>query len=251
MEATRKSLLGVPLDILQPAEFISRIEDHLRARGIKTVFAVNPEKIMRAQKDPELLAALLESDFLIPDGIGTIIGVRLLYGNRISRTTGIALLEKLLEMAARRGDKVFLFGARPEVNLEATRKILERFPSLNLVGAQHGYLPEQESASLVQKVNSSGADILIVGLGSPKQEKWLHRYRRSLAVKICLGVGGSLDVIAGKIPRAPAMIQRLGLEWFYRLIKEPSRFKRQMVLPRFAMGIIKTKLRGEEKHLAR
>jgi N-acetylglucosaminyldiphosphoundecaprenol N-acetyl-beta-D-mannosaminyltransferase len=241
METNRKTILGIPLDLCQPEEFYSKIEAHLERGGLKTVFAVNAEKIMRAQKDRDLLVALQESDFLIPDGIGAVVAVRLIYHNRISRTPGIALMERLLGLSARRGYKVFILGAQPDVNDEACKNILESFPGLGLVGAQHGYLSEQEYESLVDKINGSGADILFVALGSPKQEKWVYRNKTLLKTKICLGIGGSLDVFAGRIPRAPALVQRLGLEWLFRVLREPSRLKRAMVLPRFALAVLRTK----------
>lgn len=242
MEANRRAILGIPLDICQPGEFYSNIEAHLDGTGLKTIFAVNPEKIMGAQKDRELLAALRDADFLIPDGIGTVIAARLVYRKRIFRTTGIALMERLLQLATRRGYRVFIFGAQPDVNDEACRNILTRFPGLALAGTRDGYLPEQEYAALIDQINASGADILFVALGSPRQEKWVYRHRALLKTKVCMGIGGSLDVFAGRIRRAPALVRTLGLEWFFRLLREPSRLRRQMVLPRFALAVLRTRL---------
>ncbi len=243
MEGKRKTLLGVPVDLLSPADFLAGLEAQFGGTGLKTVLAVNPEKIMRARKDPGLLSALRDSDFLIPDGIGTVIGIRLLHGERIARTTGIFLMTRLLAVAAEKKKKVFFFGGRPEVLAEAVSGIRNDFPGLNIVGSQHGYLVEEDYDRLVRGINDSGAELLLVGLGSPKQEKWIHRFRGSLVTKICMGVGGSFDVFAGRVPRAPARLQRLGLEWLFRLVKEPSRLKRQMVLPRYAGAILRQKLR--------
>src|SRR4030042_3226164 len=244
MKTNRRKLLGVPLDNYLPKEFLSEIETNVAGSGVKTIFAVNPEKIMRARRDLELLSALEEADVLIPDGIGTVIGLRLIYGDHILRTTGIALMRRLLEVSNLKGYRIFIFGSEPDANREACKNITASYPSLNLVGRQHGYLSEGEHEDLVREINTSAADILFVGLGSPKQEKWIHQYKKLLKVKICMGVGGYLDVLAGKVPGAPPFVQKLGLEWLYRLINEPPRLKRQLVLPRFALALIKEKFLG-------
>jgi N-acetylglucosaminyldiphosphoundecaprenol N-acetyl-beta-D-mannosaminyltransferase len=119
---------------------------------------------------------------------------------------------------------------------------MEAYPSLNIAGVQHGYISEEEYRLLVDRINSSKADILFVGLGSPRQEKWIHHHQKNLKVKVCMGVGGSLDVIAGRASRAPLAFQTLGLEWLYRLIKEPARFKRQLALPKFAWEVLKERI---------
>ncbi len=233
MNNNRKTILDIPVDIYQPEEFISEIEKKFFHPGVKTIFAVNPEKVMHARSDSELFSALKEADFLIPDGIGIVIGLRMIYGERVSRTTGIMLMEYLLGMAVDKKLKAFIFGARPQVNTIASENIRKRYPSLDLVGTQHGYIPKEEDGLLVEKINSLGTDILFVGLGSPKQESWIQGNKKNLKVKICMGVGGSLDVIAGRVPRAPLWLQNLGIEWFYRLLKEPKRASRMYVLPLF------------------
>jgi len=242
MSNNRKKILGIPVDTYLMDEFVSEIERRLCSSGLNTIFAVNAEKIMGARKDPELLMAIKEANFLIPDGIGTVVGLRLIHQKRVNRTTGIMLMERLVDLAAKEEFKVFIFGARPEVNRLATENILIRYPSIKIVGAQHGYISNKEYRPLLNRINSLKTDILFVGLGSPKQEKWIHNNKKSLKVKICMGIGGCLDVIAGRASRAPLMFQTLGLEWLYRLIKEPARFKRQIVLPKFVLEVLKEKI---------
>ncbi len=245
MSSHRKNLLGVPVDLWPPEELISRIEQSIQDKTPRTIFAVNPEKIMFSRKDPELLSALKEANFLIPDGIGVILGLKLIYGRtaaRIVRITGIKLMRSLLDCADRQKRTVFLFGGAPEVNKRAAVTISSRYPGLVLAGREHGYISEDRYHALVQKINSLDVDILFVGLGSPKQEKWIHRHKGLLKAKICLGVGGSFDVMAGKASWAPKWIQRAGLEWLYRLFREPQRVKRQLALPQFALELIKAKL---------
>jgi N-acetylglucosaminyldiphosphoundecaprenol N-acetyl-beta-D-mannosaminyltransferase len=245
MSSQRKNLLEVPVDLCPLEELVFRIEQSIRNHFPRTVFAVNPEKIMFSRKDPELLSALKEADFLIPDGIGVILGLKFIYGRtaaRVVRVTGIRLMRSLLDSADRLKRSVFLFGGAPEVNERAAAVISSRYPGLVLVGQEHGYISEDGYGDLVQKINSLDVDILFVGLGSPKQEKWIHRYKGRLNARICLGVGGSFDVLAGKASWAPRWIQQAGLEWLYRLFREPQRVKRQLALPQFALAVLKEKI---------
>jgi len=242
MKNNRKTILEVPVDAYQTEEFLSLIEEGLQNDGMRTIFAVNAEKIMYSRKDPELFSILKDSDFLIPDGFGPVVALRLIYGDRIGRTTGIGLMGKLLDLAERKNARVFIFGAKPDVLKTASEIIKVRYPSLDLVGTQHGYIQEEDHENLIDKINDLRTDVLFVGLGSPKQEKWISQHKKALKVKFCLGVGGSIDVFAGKVPLAPAWISRIYLEWLYRLMKEPSRIKRQKVIPIFILMILKEAL---------
>jgi N-acetylglucosaminyldiphosphoundecaprenol N-acetyl-beta-D-mannosaminyltransferase len=192
-----------------------------------------------------LLSALKEADFLIPDGIGVIIGLKLFYGRttgRAVRVTGISLMRSLLDSADRSRRRIYVFGGSPQVNSGAAAWICARYPGLVLAGREHGYIVEDRYQALIQEINSLDIDILFIGLGSPRQEKWIHRHKNELKTRICMGVGGSLDVIAGKASWAPRWIQRAGLEWLYRLFREPGRLRRQMALPRFALELLKEKI---------
>jgi len=242
MNNRRINILGVPLDNYQPEELISRAENGFDRTQTQIIFSVNPEKIMRARKDPELLSALREADYLIPDGIGAVLGARILFKEKANRITGIALMDLWLQTAQRKKYRIFIFGARPAVNSGAAIEIRKKYPSLELVGHSHGYIEEGFYNRIIGQINDLETDILFVGLGSPKQEKWIHRHKESLRVKICMGVGGSLDVMAGRVKRAPQFFQRTGLEWLYRLIQEPRKYRRQHFLPQFAFELLKKKL---------
>jgi len=242
MHNNRKTILGVPVDAFQPDEFIIEVEQGLQNSGVRTIFAVNAEKIMFARRDPELFSILKESDFLIPDGFGPVVGLRLIHGKKVFRTTGIDLMGKLLDLAERKCAKVFIFGSRPDMIKTTAENIISKYPSINLVGTQHGYIPQKEFGKLIERINFLKTDILFVGLGSPKQEKWIYQHKKSLKVKYCMGVGGSFDVISGKVQLAPAWISNIYLEWIYRLVKNPSRFKRQKVVPIFILRMLKEAL---------
>lgn len=239
MNKARKKILGIAVDAFTQNELFSSLENALNgAKGI-TIFAVNAEKIMAARKDKELSHILNEADVLLPDGFGPVVGLRLIHGYKIQRTTGFMLMRKILKMAENMGYKVFIFGARPDVVRSAAENIRRTYRALPLVGFEHGYIPQAEYAALIKRINNTEADILFVGLGSPKQEKWIHQHKKRINAKICMGVGGSIDVIAGKVPIAPVWISNIYMEWVYRLLKQPSRFKRQKVVPLFILKMLK------------
>jgi N-acetylglucosaminyldiphosphoundecaprenol N-acetyl-beta-D-mannosaminyltransferase len=206
--------------------------------------AVNPEKVMRARYDVRLRDQLRRAGVLIPDGIGVVIAARILGLGRLKRVPGSELMPRLCELAARTGRRVFLFGAAPDVNERAAQVLQKRYRGLAVAGTQHGFMKDGDMPDLVDRINSSQADILFVALGSPKQEDWIDRHLPQLNVKICQGVGGTFDVIAGRVRRAPAAFRAVHLEWFYRLVTNPQRIHRQTALPRFAFHILKQRVMG-------
>ena len=240
MKTNRLKILGVPVDSYDSTEELLRdIEVSMIDSKTRTIFSVNPEKVMRARKDPLLFEALNNSDFLIPDGIGVVFAIKFLYKKMVTRIAGVDLMRLLLRNAEKKGYRVYIFGARPDVNKKAIDTIKENFFSLTIAGSSHGYINDDHHESLIDDINSTQPDILFVGLGSPKQENWIFDHKHLIKVKLCMGIGGSLDVIAGHIKRAPSVLRRLGLEWLYRLLREPSRFRRQLVLPQFFFEVLK------------
>lgn len=209
------------------------------------ILAVNPEKIDATRRNPLLKEMFKKAALLIPDGIGVVLAVRCLYGKKISRVPGADLMQNLCEMAARKGYRIFIYGAKEDVNKKAVKILNSKYPGINIVGRCNGYVDESRMHALVEEVNSLKTDILFIALGSPKQEKWIQRYLPLLNVKVCQGVGGTLDTIAGNVKRAPVFFQRMGLEWFYRLISEPKRIRRQIMLPVFAFNVLKEKIMGK------
>jgi N-acetylglucosaminyldiphosphoundecaprenol N-acetyl-beta-D-mannosaminyltransferase len=239
----RIDLLGVPVDCVDMERALDFLIDHVaHGTGCATVFAVNPEKIMRARRDEGLRTLLASATLLIPDGIGAVLAARVLGLGRFGRVPGSELMPNLCERAAAQGYSVFLFGARPEVNEEAAAALVRRFPALRIAGRQHGYVEEADMPALVERINASSADILFVALGSPRQEAWMHRHASDLRVKVAQGVGGTLDVIAGRVNRAPPLFLALNLEWLYRLLREPRRIWRQRALVAFVWAVAKRKI---------
>ncbi|MBE2976331.1 WecB/TagA/CpsF family glycosyltransferase [Priestia megaterium] len=201
------------------------------------IVAINPEKIMKAQEDRELKSLLNQATYQIPDGIGVILASKLKKGRIRERVTGIDMMLKLCKEATNNGKRIFLYGAKPGIADEAKAKLEEMFPGISIVGTLNGY--EKNEEVIERTINDSGAEIIFVALGSPAQENWIIAHKEKLNPSVYQGVGGSFDVISGRLNRAPAVFQKFGLEWLYRLLKEPWRWKRQLELPRFLLRVLR------------
>ncbi|MGN0931340.1 MAG: WecB/TagA/CpsF family glycosyltransferase [Thermoguttaceae bacterium] len=210
----------------------------LDRQKVSYVVAVNPEKVMTARRSKIIHDFICRADLAIPDGIGIVAAVSMLFGKKIERVAGADLMQKICEESGKEGIKIFLYGAKEDVNAGAVEVLRKRYPDIQIVGRQNGYLPESESDDLVARVNASDADVLFLALGSPRQEKWMNQYGDKLRVGMCMGVGGTLDTIVGKVKRAPMAWQRARLEWLYRLIRQPSRFWRQRRIFYFAARVL-------------
>ena len=245
MKPKRIEILGVPVDCLTMDQTINLVDSVLAGDVAQSVVAVNPEKVMRARVDTRLRDQLQRAAVLIPDGIGVVAAARMLGLGQFNRVPGSELMPKLCDLAARTGRRVFLFGATPEVNERTAQVLCERYRGLKIAGAQHGYLTDDEMSGLIDRINRSKTDIVFVALGSPKQEAWIDRYLPQLNVKLCQGVGGTFDVIAGHVKRAPAAFRAVHLEWFYRLAANPNRLARQSALPGFVFQIFKQRVTGK------
>lgn len=235
----KETILGVQVNTENYDELIPKLFRNIDDKKKSLVVAINPEKLMKAKDDPELKALLNRAEFQIPDGIGVILASKLQKGNIRSRVTGVDMMDRIVREAARTGKSIFLYGAKPGVAEQAARKLIETYPTLQVAGTQDGY--EQDTQKVIDTINAAQPDILFVAMGSPKQELWIEKHRDNLHPILYQGVGGSFDVLAGNIKRAPALFQKFGAEWLYRLLKEPSRIKRQMNLPKFLLEIFARK----------
>lgn len=241
----RMNVLGAPVDCVDMSRALDYVDAAVAGDRPCAIVAVNPEKVMRAREDEVLRRLLWSAGLLIPDGIGVVLAARLLGGGPISRVPGAELMPAICRLAAERGYSVFLYGAAERVNSAAAAALTRAYPDLRIVGRQHGYLSNTEMPQVVAAINECRPDVLFVALGSPRQEIWLARHLPQLQVKVCQGVGGTFDVLAGNVSRAPAFFRRAGLEWFYRLLRQPSRASRQTALPRFVWLLAKRKVCGD------
>lgn len=240
----RTEILGVGFDNLTKAEALAQGEALLNAHSGGFVVTPNPEIVMLCRENAALKEAVDAASLVLADGIGIIYGAKILGTPMKGRNPGIDFGTALMQKMGEHGQSVFLFGAKPGVAEQAAEKILELYPGIVIAGTNDGYF--QDDAPIIAKINAAKPDLLLVCLGAPKQELWMRTNQDKLDVGLMIGLGGSLDVFAGVVKRAPEIWQKLGLEWLYRLLREPKRFFRMMKLPQFLLVVIGQRLRGKK-----
>lgn len=237
------TLLGIPFLPLTKKEARARLVGlALRGRAAR-VFTPNPEMLLRASEDEAFASLLRSADLLLPDGVGVLVGARLCGKPLPERITGIDSAEFLLSFAAKHSLRVFLLGGREGVAEAAESTLTVRFPSLTVCGTHHGYFDKEKASSENQAVLSlvrrARPDLLFVCFGAPTQERWIAENANEIpSLRLCMGLGGALDVWSGSVRRAPKIIQRCGLEWLWRAFSDPKRFPRLLAIPRFLWKII-------------
>lgn len=237
-------ILGLPVSVITFAGWLDLIGDWMKQERTRHVCTINPEMIMIARHDPIFRFILERADLTVPDGVGLLWAARRLGTPLPERVTGSDGVPLIAERAAREGWRLFLLGAAEGVAARAATVLGQRYPSVPIVGTYAGSPAPHEEDAIVERINASGADILFVAFGAPEQDKWIARNLPRLRVKMAMGVGGSLDFIAGVVPRAPERMRRLGLEWLYRLYVQPWRIKRMLRLPRFVLAVLLHGARG-------
>ena len=238
----RIDVMGVGFDSLTIEEAVSRAKALMAERRAAYVVTPNPEIVMACRERAETMEAVNGADLVLPDGVGVIYGARILGTPLKTKLPGIDFIQALMADMAKEGKSVYLLGSKPGVAEKAAENLKAKYPGLVISGTHDGYF--KDDAPVVAAVNEAKPDLLLVCLGAPKQELWMQRNRSLLQVGLMAGLGGSLDVFAGNVKRAPKAFQRLGLEWLYRLMKEPKRIGRMMKLPKFLFACIGKKLRG-------
>lgn len=231
----RINVLGVGFDNLTMAEAVDEAMRLIHGEGCHYVATPNPEIVEICRVDPAARAAVNGAALVLPDGIGIIKGARMLRTPLKEKTPGIEFAEHLMEKLAGEGRSLFLLGAKPGVAVLAAEKLAARYPGLRIVGTHDGYF--KEDAPVAEAICQSGAEVALVCLGAPKQELWMAKCGPATGARLLCGLGGSLDVFAGVVERAPAFWSDHGLEWFYRLCKEPRRIGRMMKLPLFLVHV--------------
>lgn len=225
----RTDILGVGFDDLTLEEAAAAGAALVEAQGFHYVVTPNPEFLLAARKDQPFRQALLDADLVLADGVGVVYSAKLLGRPLKGRVPGIEFAQALMGWMAKHGKRLFLLGAKPGVAELAAANLRDRYPGLILCGTHDGYF--KEDGPVVQAIRESGADVVFVCLGAPKQEFWMVEHGPATGAHLMVGLGGSLDVFAGVVDRAPEGFQKLGLEWLYRLMKEPKRFGRMAKLP--------------------
>lgn len=243
-------LFDVPVHALTMGQVVELAERAIEQRARLHIGVVNAAKIVNMRRDEQLREAVLSSDLIVADGMSVVWASRLLGRRLPERVAGIDLMMELLKRAHERGYRVYCLGARAEVLREAVARILALYPDVNIVGARDGYFSEDEEAAVAAEIAAAKPDMLFVAITSPKKERLLARWSEAIQVPICHGVGGSFDVLAGTVKRAPRAWQSLGLEWLYRVLQEPRRMWRRYLVTNTAFvgmvlkSMINRRLRG-------
>lgn len=231
----RINVLGVGFDNVTMDEAVARGLDLLEKGGGQYVVTPNPEIVEVCRESPEALAAVNGAALVLPDGIGIIKGAAMLGTPLKEKTPGIEFAERLMTEMSKQDKSLYLLGAKPGIAERAAVRLMTQYPGLKIAGTHDGYF--QEDAPVVQSIADSHADVVFVCLGAPKQELWMAKNAAATGAKLLCGLGGSLDVFAGEVSRAPAFWSNHGLEWFYRLCKEPRRIGRMIKLPLFLLHV--------------
>ncbi len=240
----KSNITGVFVDHITMQQALRQLRIFLEEGGVHTIFTPNAEIMMDAHADRDLKNILNGSDMVIADGAGVVLASKILGVSLPEKVSGIDLVKNSFLISPNPKIKYFFFGGKPGVAEQAAKNILQQYPDIEIAGCRNGYFSEEDNEAIINEINSSNTDILLVALGAPKQEKWIYSNKSRLKVKVCIGVGGSLDVFAGTVRLAPEFFRKNGLEWLYRLYKEPWRFKRMLKLPGYILLALSIRIKG-------
>ena len=239
------NILGINVDKVTKREALERFAGFMNGDGQNLIVTPNPEIILDAEKDPQITALINNAAMAIPDGMSLVIASKQLGQPLEERVTGIDFTHAALEWCAANGKTVYFFGSKPGVAEKAAENMMAEIPGLKIVGARDGYFKAEEEEDIARSIGETGAEFLCLALGAPKQEKFADKYRALLKYKAAIGIGGSLDVWSGTLQRAPEFYCRHNIEWLYRLIQEPKRFKRMARIPMLFIKVMFSKKQEE------
>ncbi len=238
----KTDVMGIQFDNVTMEEAMEIARDFLAEEGASRVVTPNAEIAYEAMKDPELCGLLNGSDLVLPDGAGVVLASKILKNPLKQKVAGVDFADRLLGELAATGRSVYLLGSKPGVAELAAEKMVQKHPGLTIAGLRDGYFKEEDP--VIEAINAVKPDVLFVCLGAPKQERFMEAHRDKLQVRLMAGLGGSLDSFAGTVKRAPRWMINCSLEWLYRLIKEPKRFKRMLRLPKFLWAVVCRRITG-------
>ncbi|HEY9900133.1 MAG TPA: WecB/TagA/CpsF family glycosyltransferase [Pantanalinema sp.] len=241
----RVNVLGFPIDPLGVDDAIARVQAATPAQPLQVV-TINAEMAIQGMADPELGDVLRGAGLVLPDGSGVVWAIRR-QGRPVQKLAGVEFVGHMAEWCAANGKRMYLFGAGEGVAATAAATLTARYPGLEIAGVRSGFFAPEEEGAIFEEIRAARPDVLLVALGVPRQEKWIQEHQALLGVPVAMGVGGSFDVLADRVKRAPLAFRRLHLEWLFRLIQEPWRWRRMSAtLPRFAWLVLSEKL-GENR----
>ncbi|AMO31079.1 WecB/TagA/CpsF family glycosyltransferase [Lysinibacillus sphaericus] len=236
--------MGVPFLHISQQGFVDLLVNRIEQQEKTFVVTANPEVVMQANENPTVKGYLNQATYICADGIGVVKAAQILGDSLPERVTGYDTMVKLLEVGQQKRFKVYLLGAQKETIEKTIANIHKNYPNVEVVGYQDGFF-DWNNNHIADDIAALQPDLVFVALGVPRQEKWITENLDKFSKGVFIGVGGSFDVIAGTVKRAPVIWQKLNLEWLYRLLRQPSRFIRMLVLPRFALKVFSLKLRGQ------
>lgn len=237
MSQKKVAILDVNVDSVKMIEAIDIVEKLMDAQKPSFIATANAEMIMMADQDEELKSILNHADLVVPDGAGTVWAARHLGVSMPERVAGYDLTQHLLARAPQTKKRVFFFGSAPGVADKAKIKAESEYPGIQIVGVRDGYFKKEQEQDIIDQIKNARPDLLLAALGVPKQEKWLYAHLQELNVPVSIGVGGTLDVMAGVMKRAPLWMQKAKLEWLFRGLLQPKRIGRLIALPRFVIKV--------------
>lgn len=233
------SVLGVPLSMIKKDQLIGLIEDSIRRERQMSIVAINARKIIRSVREPEMMHLLMGFDVFLADGLSVVKAA----DYEVERITGIDLMESICRCSGTIGAKIFFYGASEESNRGARRRLKELYPDMEIAGYCNGY----EDEDVLDKIRRSGANVIFIAKGTPLQERWIMENAEKTGACVLMGVGGSFDVFSGKVRRAPDLIQKFGLEWLFRMLLEPKRFRQIPELVEFRRQVKREKKQQLQK----
>ncbi|KAA8785552.1 N-acetylglucosaminyldiphosphoundecaprenol N-acetyl-beta-D-mannosaminyltransferase [Paenibacillus sp. 4624] len=235
------SIYGIPFSKLTMKETVQVLEEAVLSKQPHQVITANPIMVMAALENPAIMKVMKDAEMIVPDGTGVVWAANYCGDPVAERVPGFELLHELLRVGENYRWGVYLLGSTPEVIQETAVRLQQQYPAIRIVGYRDGFFGSAEDEQVVTSIRQAAPDLLFVARGADTQEPWIHKYKHSLQVPVMMGVGGSFDIISGKMKRAPKLFQKLRMEWFYRLLREPSRAGRMLALPKFAVKVMRDK----------
>ncbi len=232
------NILGVNVSQVNMDEAVCAASQFLETDGLSMIFTPNSEIILYASNNPDYCEVINKADMIVPDGIGVVYGAKILGEKLEERVAGYDLVVNLFSVMAKKGQSVYLLGAKPGIAETAAENLINKYPGLKIAGTHNGYFKEEDDEDVIEKINETNPDFLMVCIGFPKQENWIYKYKDKINARLAIGAGGCIDVFAGNVQRAPEFYCNHGIEWLYRLLKQPSRFVRMLALPKFGLKVL-------------
>ena len=232
-------LLGLPIHGVDMTAALDRIHALVKSGGVHHVVTADASMLVTAQTDPELATILREAALVTPDSVGVLWGAKRRGTPLSERVSGVEIVEKLCEASAEHGTRLYFFGAAPGIAPLAAERMTAKYPGCLIVGTHDGFFKPDAVDSIVAEIKAAKPDILCVAFGIPRQEKWIRAHAKEIGVPVSIGVGGTFDVLSGTVKRAPLLFQKLHLEWLWRVIKNPKKLNKVMLLPKFVGYILR------------